>query len=411
MEHMFYVGFDKTDITPSAPCHMAGYSREGLSTSVLDPIQINSCSFRMNDETFILTVLDSIMLEGEFCDRVKAQITSATGVAADHIVVACIHTHSAPAFFKLAFEDTVVEPALCAEALARMAQSAVAAHARMRPASCTFESMEVEGLYGNRNVKGGVEDKRCYLLSFADEKGAPLGCVFNISAHPTILNGSSTALSADLIGQVRLRLERQLGCTVLCTNGTCGDVSTRFYRKASGMEELTGTADALFSQFMEKREQVPLAALDHPLTGRVEHPATYDAATDADWQEMTDRLKADLEAGEPSPITRFLMDRQELKARTSPIHLNLISQFYVFGTLIVVALPGDICSELGRRIKSAFPERQVVIIGYANTYCNYLVPECDYGKYFETYNSRLARGEADAFVAQVIGSIESLIAE
>lgn len=411
MNTVFYIGFDKTDITPSAPCRMAGYSREGLSTSVLDPIQINSCSFRMNGETFILTVLDSIMLEGEFCDRVKAGVTEATGVAADHIVVACIHTHSAPAFFKLAFEDTVVEPALRAEALARMTQSAVAAHARMVPATCTFESMEVEGLYGNRNVKGGVEDKHCHLLSFTGEDGRLVGAVFNISAHPTILNGSSTALSADLIGQVRLRLERELGCGVLCTNGTCGDVSTRFYRKASGMEELMGTADALFSQFMEKRQAAPLTALEHPLSGRVEHPATFDAATDPDWQEMTARLQAELDADANSPMARFLMDRQELKARTSPIHLNLISQFYVFGSLIVVALPGDICSELGRRVKAAFPGRQVVIIGYANTYCNYLVPDCDYGKYFETYNSRLARGEADAFIAQVIGSIESLIAE
>ncbi len=365
----------------------------------------------MNDETFILTVLDSIMLESEFCDLVKAGVTAATGVAADHIVVACIHTHSAPAFFKLAFEDTVVEPTLRAEALAKMTQSAAAAHARMVPANCTFESMEVEGLYGNRNVKGGVEDKRCYLASFTGENGSPLGAVFNISAHPTILNGSSTALSADLIGQVRLRLERELGCGVLCTNGTCGDVSTRFYRKASGMDELMGTADALFSQFVEKREQIGLPTFGQPLSGRVEHPATFDAATDADWQEMTARLQADLDSAGPSPMTSFLMERQKIKARTSPIHLNLISQFYVFGNLIVVALPGDICSELGRRIKAAFPTHQVVIIGYANTYCNYLVPDCDYGKYFETYNSRLARGEADAFVAQVIGSIESLIAE
>ena len=413
---MVLFGIDKKDITPDRPCHMAGYSRKSMSTSVLDSIQINSISFTMSNESFILTVLDSIMLEPAFCDRVKAAISAQTGIAAGHITVACIHTHSAPAFFKLAFEDTQVEPDLTALAECEMVASVLRAWEARVPAQPVFEKMEVEGLYGNRNVKGGVEDKHCYLATFHATQdgdaadGAPLGALFNISAHPTILNGSSTALSADLIGQVRLRLERALGCPVTATNGTCGDVSTRFYRKSSGMEELMGTADALFAQIMEKKTEVPLAG-DRVCAGATERPTTFDALIDPDWQEMTARIDADLASAEPSPMSAFFKTRQELKLAQSPIHLDLLSQFYVFGNVIVVTLPGDICSELGRRIKSAFPNHEVIIIGYANTYCNYLVPEEDYGKYFETFNARTRRGEPDRFIAQVIGSIESLIAK
>ena len=233
-----YIRFDKVDITPQRPCYMAGYNRPGMNESVLDSIQINSLCLSIDNETFVLVVLDSIMLDPVFCNRVKAGITSRTGIHPSHITVACIHTHSAPAYFKLAFEDTHVEPELTADAERRMIESACRAHAHMQPATCTFEKMLVDGLYGNRNVRGGVEDKHCYLIAFQGEDGTPLGAFFNVSAHPTILNGSSTALSADLIGQVRLRLEDALGCQVLCTNGTCGDVSTRFYRKSSGIDEL-----------------------------------------------------------------------------------------------------------------------------------------------------------------------------
>lgn len=363
----------------------------------------------MSNETFILTVLDSIMLEQSFCEAVKAGITAVTGVDANHIVVACIHTHSAPAYFKLAFENTQVEPELTAAAQTSMVESAVRAFQTMQPCSYTYEKAQIEGLYGNRNVKGGVEDKNVYLVTFTAEDGSPLGAFFNISAHPTILNGSSTALSADLIGQVRLRLEDALGCQVLCTNGTCGDVSTRFYRKASGMEELMGTSDALFQQLMDKKQDVKLAD-GHVLSGKVEMPTVFDAQTDPDWIAMTAKIDAEL-AENPGPMTQFFKDRQNIKLAQSPIELNLISQFYVLGGLIVVTMPGDVCSELGRRIKSAFPNHEVIILGYSNTYCNYLVPECDYGKFFETFNSRTARGESDAFVAKVIGSIESLIAE
>lgn len=417
---MLLFGIDKQDVTPDEPCHMAGYSRTEKSSSVLDPIQINSICYTIHDETFILTVLDSIMLEPEFCNRVKAGIMAITGILAEHITCACIHTHSAPAYFKLAFEDTHVEPELTAKAEQEMVESAIRAWSAQRPARVVLEKMQVNGIYGNRNVKGGVEDKNCYLITFfgcdgdsphgaSDHSETPLGAFFNISAHPTILNGSSTALSADLIGQVRLRLERKLGCPVLCTNGTCGDVSTRFYRKSSGMDELIETADALFEQIVEKKSAASLA--DGPVfVGGVELPTTYDAQTDADWLEMTARIDADLASNNPSPMASFFKTRQEIKRAQSPIHLNLLSQIYIFGNLIVVTLPGDICSELGARIKAAFPSYETIIIGYANTYCNYLVPEADYGKYFETYNARTRRGEPDRFIARVIGTIESLIA-
>lgn len=405
-----YVGFDKVDITPQRPCYMAGYNRPGMNESVLDSIQINSLCLTIEGMTFILVVLDSIMLDPTFCDRVKSEVSSRTNVHPSNITVACIHTHSAPAYFKLAFEDTHVEPELTDEAERRMVESACRAHACMKPATCTFEKMLVDGLYGNRNVKGGVEDKHCYLITFQGEDGAPIGAFFNVSAHPTILDGSSTALSADLIGQVRLRLEEALGCQVLCTNGTCGDVSTRFYRKSSGIDELNETAESLFSQVVAKKRRIVLHSAP-PRSGSVSRPTTYDAHTDRDWAEMTARIQSDLDSPSPQPMSAFLLDRQQRKLDMSPVSLELISQFYVFGSLIVVTMPGDVCSELGRRIKSAFPEHEVIVIGYANTYCNYLVPDCDYGKYFETFNSRTARGEADAFVQSVIGSIESMINE
>lgn len=405
-----YIGFDKVDITPQRPCYMAGYNRPGMNESVLDSIQINSLCLSFNKETFALVVLDSIMLEAEFCDRVKAGVASRTGIHPSNVTVACIHTHSAPAYFKLAFEDTHVEPELTAEAERQMIESVCRSHARMQPASCVFEKMLVDGLYGNRNVRGGAEDKHCYLLTFNDESGSPIGALFNVSAHPTILNGSSTALSADLIGHVRLKLEHALDCQVLCTNGTCGDVSTRFYRKSSGIDELNETADALFQQIMAKKTPVTLRA-SQSFAGSVTRHTTYDAHTDRDWAEMTARIQQDLDSPNPQPMSAFLMDRQQRKLEMSPVSLDLISQFYLFGNLIFVTMPGDVCSELGRRIKEAFPDHEVIIIAYANTYCNYLVPDCDYGKYFETFNSRTARGEADAFVASVIDSIESMIAE
>lgn len=402
---MMRIAFDKTDITPSSPCHMAGYNRKEKSAGVLDPIEINTVAFEQHGELYLLGILDSIMVGREFCDQVRAQAAQRLGIPAEHITVSAIHTHSAPAFFKLTFEDTIVESELQAGAQTSMVESMVRAAGALQECTVTLEKAAIDGLYGNRNVKGGVEEKRVYLFTFFHKDGGRIGALFNISAHPTILNGSSFVLSADLLGHIRAKLQTILGCKVAITNGCCGDVSTRFYRKCAGMEELEYTANSVVEQFLEKKQPSPLSgqAVASRTFSMITH---YDAATDPDWLAMTREQEAQPDS---SPMKEFFLARQELKRSFGAYDLELIAQLRLFGNLLVVILPGDILSGFGLQIKNAFPELEVVILGYSNTYCNYFVPREEYGKYFETYNSRLAKGEADRFINEVITQARNLV--
>lgn len=400
------IAFDKVDITPSSPCHMAGYGRTEKSAGVLDPIEINTVALEHQGELYLFGILDSIMLGKEFCDEIRERVCTQLQLPPEHITVSAIHTHSAPAYFKLTFEDTIVEPQLRAEALQAMVESMVRAAGALQECTVTLEKASIDGLYGNRNVKGGVEDKRVYLFSFYNKEGARIGAIFNISAHPTILNGSNYMLSADLLGHIRAKLQDILGCKVAITNGCCGDVSTRFYRKCAGMEELEYTANSVVEQFMEKKQ--PCALSGQAVASRTFSVLShYDAVTDPDWLAMTREQQKHPDA----PMADFFLARQELKRSFGAYDLELIAQLRLFGNLLVVVLPGDILSGFGLQIKNAFPELEVVITGYSNTYCNYLVPQEEYGKYFETYNSRLARGEADRFINEVIAQARSLVAE
>lgn len=399
------IAFDKIDITPSSPCHMAGYDRKEKSNGVLDPIEINTVAFEQQGELYLLGILDSIMVGRELCDQVRTQAARQLGIPTEHITVSAIHTHSAPAFFKLTFENTIVEPELQANAQALMVESMVQTAGKLQECTVTLEKAAIDGLYGNRNVKGGAEEKRVYLLTFFNKEGERIGAIFNISAHPTILNGSSFVLSADLLGHIRARLQTILGCKVAITNGCCGDVSTRFYRKCAGMEELEYTAEGVVEQFMEKKQPAPLFG-QTAASRTFSIFSHYDASTDPDWLAMTQAQQAQPDS---FPMKKFFLGRQELKRSFGAYDLELIAQLRLFGNLLVVILPGDILSSFGLQIKDAFPELEVVILGYSNTYCNYLVPQGEYGKYFETYNSRLARGEADKFINEVIAQARSLV--
>lgn len=397
------IGFDKVNVTPGKPCHMAGYERKEMSQGVLDPIEINTLAAEIEGEVYILGILDSIMVEESFCSRIRRSVSAQLGLDSEHITVSAIHTHSAPSFFKMTFEDNQVETELTESVQKEMERSMVRAFKAMEECRTVLEKAEIEGLYGNRNVKGGVQDKRVYLFSFYNMDGKRLAAMFNISAHPTILNGSSFLLSADLLGHIRGKLEQNLGCPVAVTNGCCGDVSTRFYRRLSGREELEFTAGQVVEQFLDKKKAFPL--VKGPADSRTfELTSHFEARADRDWRQMTEELKQS-----QSPMKEFFSQRLKLKESFGPYDLKLIGQIRLFGNVLLVILPGDVLSGFGNQIKSAFPDLEVVIICYSNTYCNYLVPEEEYGRYFETYNSRLARGEADRFIAEAVRQARDLL--
>lgn len=395
-------GISYADSTPDHPCYLSAFARKQPSTSVLDHLRVSAIASEWNNTPLILIVIDSLMVAEDFANEVRARVAARTGVPAENISVSAIHTHSAPVYFAHAFEDTPVEAELTDQLCQQAVDTAASAWETRRPATCTLERMEVEGLYGNRNVPEGPSDKSCSVLTFTDAAGTVAGKVLNISTHPTILGSKNLAISADLIGQLRIRLEQAWGCPVVCTNGTCGDVSTRFYRQGEGVDELMRTADELSRQIVEKLRPVELVG-DEMTTGTLRMPVTFDATTDPDCLQMVAAATADPE----NPRSGWVLRRIERKRAMSPVHLTLVSHYAVLGNLILITLPGDICSALGLRLKAAFPEHAVINIGYANAYCNYLVPNEDYGKYFETMNARTARGQADRFIERIIGTIKA----
>lgn len=396
--------FSSCDTTPSKPVRMSAYARTEPSDSILDRLRLSSFVCECNNTLFALIVLDSLFVDESFAERVRARVSLRTAIPASNITVSAIHTHSAPAYFRHAFEATEPESELTERLEDDAVETTVGAWSNLVPVHCSMERMTVDGLYGNRNEAEAPADKSCTVLTFIDREGNAIGKLLNISMHPTILDGKSHAISADLMGQMRLRLEASWGCPVMCTNGTCGDVSTRFYRQGKGQPELMRTADELAAQIQGKLSSVDLSG-ELVANGVVRYPAVFDARSDPDWL----RLHQEAERDPENPRNAWLLRRLDAKREMGTVELTLISHYAVIGDLIVITLPGDVCAALGLRLKAAFPEHKVINIGYANTYCNYLVPKSDYGKYFETMNSRTARGVADRFITSIIDSVASVL--
>ncbi len=405
------VGYHKLDITPTVPVHIAGYNRKELSQGALDPIEINSLVIKENNKMIIFSILDSIIIENSVILPVKEAIFKEFGIPYEQITIGCIHTHSAPAYFKPFFENVYIDPKLQENLIQAFIKSITKALCSLEEAILTLKTTQIEGLYGNRNTKDGIADKSVNVITFMNSHSKKAICSFiQMSCHPTILNGSNFKLSADLLGWIRQKyqLKTQIPCMIV--NGYCGDVSTRFYRKLKGEEELERVSSSIIEQ-MNDLNLLNVKFDDLKCTS-FKKEYTYNGQTDSFVQKEIPHLKETIKDSSDEmkiAISKQLLHNLEFKASKGEMVLNLYSHIVKLGNVLFISLPGDITAALGKRIVDHFNDYHVIILGYCENYSNYFVCNEDYGKYFETYISRLSKGNADDFIQHVIDTADGLL--
>lgn len=390
----------KIDITPKHPVHMAGYNRLKKSTGVLDTIQINTLMIEINETKYVYSYLDSIMITNEFTQSIRKQIYTQLNIPNENINIGCIHTHSAPAFFKLQFENTIVEEELTQDAQDKIIQSILMANENLQECTLSYGKTMINGLYGNRNRIDGPSDKTASLLQLTNLDGKVFGQCLNISVHPTILDGSNYQLSGDLLGWIRNKVEADTSIPTLIFNGTTGDVSTRFFRALEKENELKDISQEIAQAFLSiQTEKIDIENSKYSLIGYITH-------SDFRLDEVNKNF---INKTNMSVQEHYLKDRALLKESWGAFDLYLESTICVLGKLIIICLPGDVVSSFGLQIRETFKDYHVMISCYSNAYTNYIVNKEEYGKYFETIISRCHYGEADKFIDQVINRTKELI--
>lgn len=396
------IGYKKIKIDSSLPIQLAGFARKEKAVGKYNDIEINTLVGEVQGRKFIICIIDSIILEELFVNQLHDQITTTYKINRDETIIACTHTHSAPAFFKPYFEDTVIESELQLNLFNKILESIFCAFENMHTTELTVSRNNIKELYGNRNRIDGAADKEFNLIKFCyNSQELLLG---NIACHPTIHNGSTNLVSSDFIGDLRSLFEAELCDQAFIANGCCGDVSNRFYRNGQVTNNPMYFAKQIFSQLNFAFDQIvnvdTFKCCSHRYTSK------YDASLDPFVIQQIGALKCD-----DSEYADALLPPLIKKFKNSPIELNLESHILEIGDLLIITLPGDICAEFSNQIKSAFPSKLVIIIAYAGGYSNYFVPSEDYGQYFESYISRIAKNTAEIFISDIIKKARELISE
>lgn len=394
------IAIKNRDITPNYPCYMAGYERKNKSIGVLDKIEMVTCVIEINKQHLIFTSLDTISIEEDFVHKISKILNEKYLLSSNMYNLFCIHTHSGPALFKLPTDDKAKELEYRNRVFDWILEDIAVCMEELKEVTCKMSSVQIEGLYGNRNLKEGTADKEVKILTFY-EGHSKVAAIVNMACHPTILNGSNLLLSSDLLGEVRRQLSQKWQVPVLLANGACGDVSTRLYRIDQDTNIVELTASELVSQLSHlEEEECPLKEI---LVSSFEFTTTLDFLNDPWTNDQYQKLSK-----ETNPYTQNLLHRLELKRKKGTITSHLPSHIYLVGKIILVTVPGELVSTIGLALKEKYADYHVIIVAYCNNYVSYLVDEANYGKYFESYVAICPKGTVERLIAGITEKIEEL---
>jgi hypothetical protein len=383
-------GVASADISPARACDLAGFlMRTNPSTGVHDPVYARALALDDGGRRALLIVCDLLGFEPAAVAELRQAIRRATGVPEECIMLACTHTHAAPASMALVHCGDV-DPAWMAglgQHLAALGSQALAGLAGARIAS---GSTAVPGVSANRRESGGAVDRDLDMVQISGARGS-MAALTVFGCHPVAAGHENRTISSDYPGVLRRHVEAQIGGLALAATGACGDVNPAtpgvapaavergfalVESVALGLAQAAGRQWGSLVPLRNGRLGVAQQRVDLPFERLPERRdlAQYAArmragrVSDAEWRDRepramlawAERIAAQLEAGQLQPGVAA-----ELQAIT-------------IGDLAIVGVPGELFAAHGLEIKRRSPARHTVVLGYTNGNLGYFPTRAAY---------------------------------
>ncbi len=225
---MFQAGVARTLLTPFWGVELTGwgYYIERRWRRIHDHLNGTALAFDDGERQAIVVALDLMVIDTAFTETTRQRIGEATGLAPESIVLACSHSHNAPAAGGLLGAGEC-DPFYEDWASRQAATAAILAWQRREPATVRRGHEALAGFSFNRTRADGAIDSRLTILDVRRSDGSSLAIVVNFGAHPAVFTELRPwDVSRDVPGEVCDGLEAAFpGSTALYLQGACGDVN------------------------------------------------------------------------------------------------------------------------------------------------------------------------------------------
>jgi hypothetical protein len=364
------VGIARAKITPPRPVWMAGYAaRDHHSEGVYQDLFAKALALDDGANRAALITTDLLFFDDILQRRIEAWLRDSLGLQPREIILTASHTHCGPALVE---RQRSVYPDLDEEYLAdlvtRVGGAVEAAFAGLREAPLAFGigtcDMGVnrrlttpDGVVMQPNPDGPA-DPQVAVLRAGD------AVVINYACHPTTMGGY--LIGGDYPGFAQRIIEQLLpNAQAMFVQGCGGDVKPRNVgpdgRFQSGPLEAVERCGRQLADVVWSALNGSMQPVDGPITTR----------------------RADFELPLADPPTRAqaqaaLDDSNPFRAKWGKRMLEIMDgggeferarpamvQVLTVGDLALVALSGEVCVEIGLRIKRLLPGRPLIVAAYA----------------------------------------------
>lgn len=397
------VSYFKDKINPHFPCHMDGYG-DRISYSQNDDLEIRSLLIESN-KLIIFHVLDIILFQKEFADRVKSVLFERFNLTEEQIILEATHTHSGPKVSTVVDKSIPIEGNYMDLILKKIVKNTEMCLRNKTKVKASYGECEVNGFYGNRNKNELPYNNKVYTLLFKDLEDTPMVSFINIACHPTTLSKTSEIISSDFIGYLRNEYLKITGVDAIVCNGECGDVSTRFVRRGQDFNEVKRIGIGIARE-VAKTNSFKEISLENMSIEKVSLRLHLNPNKE-DFLIKNRYLLKKMLKGLDKYSTQYyflndilLKNIEELMSKKEIIY-EPTAFIYQSKDFRFVTIPGELVYSLGALLRDK-DKKPMFINAYSNEYNGYAVDKEQYGKYPESFCTNYPCGKADEFIKEII---------
>jgi hypothetical protein len=383
-------GAAKVDITPAADSAlpMSGYAgrTEGFK-SIHDDLSVRAIVVDDGITQAALVACEVIAISSALSEQIIEHLARETGITRDHVMLAAVHTHAAPAigtYNEPAEGDVAQRRAEYVQKLEDAVVSAVGrAQAALQPARIGFGTGKANVNANRRAPDGsggwmlgnnpeGVSDKTVAVIRIERPSGEPLAIVSNYAVHGTVLGAGNLQISADLPGATSRAVEKHYGDTVVSpwTSGAAGDQDP-IYRVGTDFKNVAALGQLLGDEVIRVADTIKTSPRGHIRSMQ---------------RVVTCPGKRTLQS--PGPGNEY----KEEDADPVPIRLSLL----VVNDIAIAGVSGEVLTNIGLRLKRESPFARTLLVTHCNGSSGYLPDDAAYDQVsYEIITTHVKRGCAE----------------
>ena len=389
-------------------------ARNKPAEAVLDPLYVRTCILETAYERSLIVSCDLIEFNRFGSNELYDVIERYCSIHRDHILLTTTHTHTGPCVMDLGTD--ILEEGLLDRLSRTIRKSIDDSYRQLEPVTVSISSGTVRGIGINRRVvdpvthtsimkpnPAGPIDESVITISLRNADHQVKGLLVNMAIHPTTLGVNIFQYSADYPGRIISKLRQQYeDAIILILQGACGDVrpavlnigKTGFVDgREEDIEYIGNRVSEEISRCM--KEEIPACGIggNALFMGKCTVPLPMDVPSEAEVHKIIEELHAveEGQSGEGQDIDDFtaahdstlMLVKAELDWAAdllgdyaeNTVAETVDAEFSILvlcNRIVIVAIPGEIFSEIGLKIRKMLTGYDVLICGYSGSSVGYI---------------------------------------